>query len=234
VQINPKNQIRRKETNHINVGFLSNEIQPLALDNTDRRYLVIYTPLPHPFEYYRKLGQWRDDGGTEAFYRYLLDYPLEGFEPYAPAPYTKAKEDLIDLNRKSSERFWREWHGGELDLPYWSCSAAQAYQAYLKYCQRTGERYPVQRPQFTRQVLRMSEIARSPMSERVMAVDQEEGSERKNKSVRMLLTEAPPDGVKLGVFATTSVQKFTPELQRYLGVGFHSSSPSGGGSGSDD
>ena len=46
VQINPKNLPRREERNHINIVFLSNEPQPLALDNSDRRYLVIYTPQP--------------------------------------------------------------------------------------------------------------------------------------------------------------------------------------------
>src|SRR3989344_344503 len=43
VQINPKNLARREEKNQMNIVFLSNELQPLALDNSDRRYLVVYT-----------------------------------------------------------------------------------------------------------------------------------------------------------------------------------------------
>lgn len=46
VQINSKYQMRREEKNHMNIAFLSNELIPLALDNTDRRYLVVYTPRP--------------------------------------------------------------------------------------------------------------------------------------------------------------------------------------------
>ena len=62
VQINPKNLPRREERNHMNIVFLSNELQPLALDNSDRRYLVGYTPRAKDFEFYRKLGEWRDNG----------------------------------------------------------------------------------------------------------------------------------------------------------------------------
>src|SRR5205085_4828808 len=77
VQINPKNLPRREERNHINIVFLSNELQPLALDNSDRRYLVIHTPRAREFEFYRKLKAWRQAGGVQAFYHYLLDYPLQ-------------------------------------------------------------------------------------------------------------------------------------------------------------
>ena len=72
VQINSKHQIRREEKNHMNIVFLSNETQPLALDNTDRRYLVVYTPKAKEDQYYIDLGKWRDSGGVEAFYEYLL------------------------------------------------------------------------------------------------------------------------------------------------------------------
>jgi putative DNA primase/helicase len=71
VQINPKNLARREEKNQMNIVFLSNELQPLALDNSDRRYLVVYTPRAKDPDYYRKLGEWRDSGGAEAFSRYL-------------------------------------------------------------------------------------------------------------------------------------------------------------------
>jgi putative DNA primase/helicase len=213
VQINPKNLARREEANHINIVFLSNELQPLALDNSDRRYLVIYTPRAREFEFYKRLKAWRNSGGTEAFYDYLLKYPLEGFDPFAPAPFTQAKSDLIDINRKSPERFWHEWQAGQLDLPYQSCSIDQAYTAYLKYAQRTGDRFPMQRPVFTRMVLRFSESQDRPVREKVMQV----ASAGARKAQRMFLVCDPPTDQPQGEWASESVRLFADHLKVYLG-----------------
>lgn len=223
VQINPKNLPRREERNHINIVFLSNELQPLALDNSDRRYLVIYTPRAREFEFYRALKAWKEAGGLAAFYDYLLHYTLDDFDPFAPAPLTQAKLDLIDMNRKSPERFWLEWANGELDLPYRTCSMAQAYRAYLKYAQRTGDRFPMQRNVFTRMVLRISEsmggtldAPKPPAKEWIAAVDTEDVVSGR-KTTRMLLVQPQPNGVKAGEWATECVRSFEQPLSDYLG-----------------
>lgn len=211
VVINPKNLPRREESNHINVAFLSNELQPLALDNSDRRYLVIYTPRAREFEFYRRLKEWKAKGGVAALYHYLLNYDIKDFDPFAPAPVTAAKADLIDLNRKSPERFWLEWSGDQLDLPYRSCSLAQAYRAYLKYAQRTGDRFPVQRALFTRMVMRMSEHAGKPAREKIMKLDS-----ASNRCERMLLVCDPPPEAQ-GAWAKDCVEAFEKSLSTYLG-----------------
>jgi putative DNA primase/helicase len=231
VQINPKNLPRREERNHINVAFLSNELQPLALDNSDRRYLVIYTPRAREFEFYRKLKAWKEAGGLPAFYHYLLTYPLEEFDPFAPAPVTQAKLDLIDLNRKTPERFWLEWANGELDLPYWTCSSGQLYKAYGKYAQRVGDRFPLQQSVFTRMVMRISESMghtldppRPPIKE-FMAKVRDEDTVR--KTTRLLLVRPKPDGITDTAFASECVTAFAGPLRDYLGV-FESRSPDSG------
>lgn len=217
VQINPKNLPRREEANHMNVVFLSNEITPLALDNSDRRYLVIYTPRAKDFEFYRRLGRWRDNGGIEAFYEYLLTYPLEDFDPYQPAPATSAKRDLIDINRKSPELFWLAWSQGEIDLPYHPCATSQAYRGYLKWCQRTGDRFPLKQNLFTRMVLRISEAEGTPpIREKVMAPKNEFGVK---KAERMLLPLDPPEKDQ-GIWAAQCRDDFERELRKYLGDGF--------------
>jgi putative DNA primase/helicase len=223
VQINPKNLPRREERNHINIVFLSNELQPLALDNSDRRYLVVYTPRAREFEFYVKLKAWKAAGGLAAFYHYLLEYPLDEFDPFAPAPLTQAKLDLIDMNRKSPERFWLEWASGELDLPYRTCSMAQAYRAYLKYAQRTGDRFPMQRNVFTRMVLRISESMaptldppRPPAKEWIANVSTEDMVGQR-RSTRMLLVTPKPEGTNAGEWATECVEKFEQCLSDYLG-----------------
>ena len=238
VQINPKHLARREEKNQMNIVFLSNELQPLALDNSDRRYLVVYTPRAKDPDYYRKLGEWRDSGGAEAFYHFLLTYPLDGFHPYSPAPMTAAKEALIEINRKSPEQFWAEWASGELDLPYQACAVDQAYSAYLKWCQRTGDRYPFKRNQFTPTLTRFSEG--QGRSARVKVMNVTKVGESK-KAVRMLLVADPvlrkpdagPDDVAMteGEWATTSVVDFGVALRKYIGYG--SGSPSHDGSDAD-
>lgn len=223
VQINPKNLPRREERNHINIVFLSNELQPLALDNSDRRYLVIYTPRAREFEFYRRLKAWKEAGGLAAFYEYLLTYPLEGFDPYAPAPLTQAKLDLIDMNRKSPERFWLEWAAGELDLPYRTCSMAQAYRAYLKYAQRTGDRFPMQRNVFTRMLLRISEAMAGtldppkPAAKEWIAAVVTEDAVSGRRTTRMLLVTERPDNVNAGEWASGCVRDFEQLLSDYLG-----------------
>ena len=235
VQINPKNLARREEKNQMNIVFLSNELQPLALDNSDRRYLVVYTPRAKDPDYYRKLGEWRDNGGAEAFYHFLLTYPLDGFHPYSPAPMTAAKEALIEINRKSPEQFWAEWASGELDLPYQACAVDQAYSAYIKWCQRTGDRYPFKRNQFTPTLTRFSEG--QGRSARVKVMNVTKVGESK-KAVRMLLVSDPvlrkpdagPDDVAMteGEWATTSVVDFGVALRKYIGYGSGSPSHDGG------
>ena len=235
VQINPKHLARREEKNQMNIVFLSNELQPLALDNSDRRYLVVYTPRAKDPDYYRKLGEWRDSGGAEAFYHFLLTYPLDGFHPYSPAPMTAAKEALIEINRKSPEQFWAEWSSGELDLPYQACAVDQAYSAYLKWCQRTGDCYPFKRNQFTPTLTRFSEGQGRPARVKVMNVTKVGESK---KAVRMLLVADPvlrkpdagPDDVAMteGEWATTSVVDFGIALRKFIGYGSGSPSHDGG------
>lgn len=215
VQINPKGLPRREERNCINIVFLSNELQPLALDNSDRRYLVIYTPLPKEIEYYLNLSGWLNSGGAAAFHYYLMNYCLDGFSPFAPAPMTKAKQSLIGINRKSPEVFWSEWSDGELELPYAACSLLQAYQAYLKWCQRTGDRYPFKRDQFTPTLLRFAEAQGKPASTKVMKLT----SIEVKKAVRMFLVAEPSPDIPLGQWATECFESFEQHLKKYLGYG---------------
>jgi putative DNA primase/helicase len=219
VQINPKGTPRRKEKNHINIVFLSNEIQPLALDNSDRRYCVIYTPPRLEFEYYKRLAEWADAGGVAFFHDYLLRYECTEFNPNAPAPWTKAKEELIEINRKSPERFWTDWHDGILDLPYRSCSIEQAYQGYQKYCQRIGDRFPVQSNLFSRLVSRFSENQGAPVRTKVMNINDPKAG---RKAYRMLLVCEPEfNGEKEGAWAAKTVEAFSKHLTKYQGGGWN-------------
>jgi putative DNA primase/helicase len=114
----------------------------------------------------------------------------------------------------------------------------QAYSAYLKWCQRTGDRYPFKRNQFTPTLTRFSEGQGRPARVKVMNVTKVGESK---KAVRMLLVADPvlrkpdagPDDVAMteGEWATTSVVDFGVALRKYIGYG--SGSPSHDGSDAD-
>lgn len=156
VQINTKMMPVRQEANHVNIVFLSNELQPNALDASDRRNLVVWTPPKRERAFYQAVSDWMADGGRAHLMHFLKTRDLNAFDPHAPPPMTKAKEALIDLSRPGPERFYIAWKAGELPVKYHSCSAGQVYEAYRKWCVENGERFTAAQNWFSREVLRLA------------------------------------------------------------------------------
>lgn len=142
IRVNPKNVAAYRQRNHLNIVYLSNENQPLPLENDDRRHLVVYTPPAREEEYYDELYRELDAGGVEAFYHYLLNYDTSGFHPKKRPPLTKSKQDLIDLSMPSEKRFVMEWRRGELRWPFVPCKSDDLYKAYRIWCGEKGVRNP--------------------------------------------------------------------------------------------
>lgn len=147
-------QETRWESNHANVVFLSNESQPLALEDRDRRYMVVYTPLEADAALYEAVRDFKAKGGAAKWLHYLMTYPLDGFSAHTKPPMTRAKEALIEAGWKASARFGHEWLSGVLDLPLRVCSAEQLYKAFRKWCDDRGERWPPSQAEFTGQLNR--------------------------------------------------------------------------------
>ena len=154
IQINAKMKPLRTEKNHVNVVFLSNEIQPIALEQGDRRYCVVWTPEAREKEFYQRVGKCLDDGGHEAFLDYLLDLPLGDFHEFTPPPASAAKRELIELGLKPAERFLREWVGGLISLPLRPCTTEQAFTAFKRWCSLNGVRWTGEKISFTTSVVR--------------------------------------------------------------------------------
>lgn len=207
IQIEDKFMPVRMEANHVNIVFLSNELQPNALDASDRRYLVVWTPDKREQAFYHRVKDCIANGGLPALLAFLLARDLSGFDPYAPPPMTKAKTDLIDLGRPNAERFWLAWKGGELTVPLHACSSDQAYRVYRRWCTCEGERYPMTKPVFARMVAR---VAKGDLLVRVAKL-------RAFDTVRMWLPAPPPDDVEFGVWARSSVDAFEQYLKEYQG-----------------
>jgi putative DNA primase/helicase len=139
--INEKNLPCRTERNFTNFVFVSNEIQPLALDELDRRYTVIYIDRPQPEKYFRALVQQINNGGIEGFFGYLLRYPLGDFSP-ATKPYdNKARRRLITLGMSPERKFYEYWSQGLTELPFVPCLAKHLYQGFQAWCKVNGERF---------------------------------------------------------------------------------------------
>ena len=206
VNIATKFMSLRSERNCMHLVFLSNEIEPLKLDPSDRRYLVVWTPRKGDASLYQAAVAWRQGGGAAALLHELLARDLSGWASHAPPPMTQAKEDLIELGRQSPERFWREWKRNEIGLPHHSCSADQAYRAYARWCRLEGERYPMSKPVFSRYVAREADAALTVKLARVGA----------SSVVRMWLVTPPPDS-DFGAWAREAVDAFESELRGWIG-----------------
>lgn len=148
VRINPKNIGAYDEKNHVNLVFLSNETQPLALERDDRRYTVIWTPPKMPPNFYEAVRVELQGGGVAALHQYLLNYDLGDFKPWTAPPMTGAKADLIELGMDSTERFWQDWSQRAVPLPLCAARSEDLYDAYRQWCSRQGVAKPAQMSTF--------------------------------------------------------------------------------------
>jgi putative DNA primase/helicase len=130
------------EANHMNLVFLSNELQALKIGPRDRRYMVIRTPNPRREEFYAEVGAELSAGGAAALYRYLLDLDLGDFNPHTKPLMTEAKAAMIDIGLFPSQLFWRDLHDGMLGLPYTPALVEDVYRAYQAWCFRNGHKMP--------------------------------------------------------------------------------------------
>ncbi len=162
VRVNPKNVAAYRQKNQINIVYLSNEGQPLPLEDDDRRHLVIWTPPAMDEDLYDAVFLERENGGIEAFYHYLLNVDLSGFHPAKRPPMTSAKRDLIQVSKPSEQRFVQEWIDGETDYPFGPCEGRQLYTAYHRWCRENGVRNPRESNQFLGYVSRQDGWKNSP------------------------------------------------------------------------
>lgn len=224
IQINTKMMPLRTEANHVNVVFLSNEHQPLALEDGDRRYFVVYTPPRRHDDLYRRVADCLAAGGAEAFYRYLLDLDVSGFTEFDIPPMTTAKRDLIDLGLKPAERFIREWLQGYLPLPLQVCSAGQLYRAFRRWCSLTGERFPPIQEQFSKSVNKTVALIGArmpdktpPLHYKVVKLDDPVNGKRAD---RMWIPTGcgRPETMTEGAWAADSSTNFEQKLADYIGA----------------
>lgn len=155
IRVNPKNVAAYRQRNQVNGVFLSNEHQPLPIENDDRRHCVIYTPPALSEAEYDEVFLEIENGGVEALYHYLLNLGLGDFHPKKRPPMTDSKAALIAISSPSEIRFVHEWTGGEIGLPVCPAKSTDVYAAYLRWCRLNGEMRPRPSNQFHGAIARL-------------------------------------------------------------------------------
>lgn len=140
-QLNEKNIAGWKEPNLTNFVFLSNEDQPLLLDMLDRRHMCVIVNQSHPQDYFDALAAEMESGGVEAFYQYLLDYPLQDFAPSTKPLETQGHKELIRMGVSADRRFIEDWLNGDTDYPVGPVAIIHLYSAFKLWAQLNGERF---------------------------------------------------------------------------------------------
>lgn len=210
VIINPKGLPEHSERNQMNFVFLSNELVPLALDKTDRRYLVIWTPPALAREFYVEVAQEIADGGIEAFYHYLMhELDMGDFNEHTKPIYNDAKDRLIEKSLAPAERFYREWANGLLPLPFHTVGVQQLYDAFQVWCGRSGESRYTTMTTFSPQVERYAGQAL-----RKHAVKYEYGHVVKQRTV-FLVGEQPEGKATIRDWAEDACASFEQAFQKY-------------------
>lgn len=184
IPIETKNMPVREEDNHMQLVFLSNELQPLVVSPGDRRYVVIRTPPQREGDYYAKVSEELAAGGAEGLYHYLLELPLGDFNAHTKPPITDAKRDLIELGMSFPELFWQHIKEGLVPLPYSPCYWEHLYRAFQLYCARMGNRNPPPQPNFAQGFMRMNGVRRRVL--RITDPEKEIGIEIKQRQVYLM------------------------------------------------
>lgn len=129
-----------EESNHMNAVFLSNEILPWPISDSDRRMLVMWPTETLPVERQKAIGHELANGGVAALYGWLLSVDLGDFNQRTRPPKTEARERLVALSRAAWQTFLHLWRCGDLGQGLWgSCTTSDLYALFLEWCQRNKE-----------------------------------------------------------------------------------------------
>lgn len=130
----------RVEANHLNCVMLSNEFQAVPIEPNDRRFLVTDVRTPLDPTLLAQIKANLNSGLIEAFYAFLLDYPLGDFDAFTWPVMTPSKERVINFGRPDWEAFYLSWAAGDLSVPYCSCLSSDLFLVYSRYCNKFGFR----------------------------------------------------------------------------------------------
>jgi putative DNA primase/helicase len=230
IWINPKNFSGRWESNHANIAFFSNELQPLQIGPRDRRYMVIRTPGAREQKFYDAVVAEQRAGGAAALYRYLLDLELDDFGVQTKPFETQAKRDLLEIGMPASQLYWRDIKEELIGLPYVPALASDVYQGYMAWCRRNGEKMPERINRFVPSFMQLNGVkrveARLPDPDRPLDIASSPEALRKRRV--LLMGEQLTDQEAERLRRIAGVRQFRQALRAYLQDDALSSSSAGG------
>lgn len=99
LRVNEKNKRQYTTPNRFGVIAMSNYRHAAYLEDTDRRWCVLDSPMKkEPPSYYRALHGWYADGGLALVCRWLLHRDLSAFDPHENPPMTAGKRAMIEAS----------------------------------------------------------------------------------------------------------------------------------------
>lgn len=215
IRIEKKFMSGYSQNNHINCVFLSNEVQPLAIEERDRRFLVLEPNHKLGDDLKKQIEQCLepDSDAISAFYTYLLALDLTDFTPYTEPPMTKAKQKIIQFGLPGWKLFLDDWRGGFLEYPFVCCLSDDLYSAYRDWCHKNGEK-----------TIASNKFLNLIASERVVAkahgriyedIITGVGYQEKRKEVqrRMIITCNQPKDEKQADWLSSQVKQFRDKLK---------------------
>ncbi len=147
-QIHKKFMDAYEEANRMNCVFLSNFIQPLPLEEHDRRFLVVWPNTTTPDDVVDCVLEEINNGGLQVFFNFLMALPLtiqmdgveKRFDAHTWPPMNAAKKQIIEWGLSGWQLFYRQWKDGDLDVVYGSCRVDDVWRFYQVWCSRNNEK----------------------------------------------------------------------------------------------
>jgi putative DNA primase/helicase len=213
IRINPKQVAAYNERNHVNMVFLSNEAMPVALEEDDRRHVVIWTPDKLAPEFYQAVLKEIADGGIAALHHHLLQHDTGDFGPGTLPPYTEAKRQLVDLGMDSPSRFFHDYTAGE--IPHFEkdhithALSRDVFDLYRMWCNRLGDKRIAPLPKFVNALERKHKVVQVRKRYRV-------GWDLVGPhGILMLGPEQCPPGADEGEFLGDQITAFRGHLRQF-------------------
>ena len=101
ITIEPKGVDTYKTKNNLNMIMFSNFPEPISLEESDRRFLVLYTKaLPKEEVFYKNLFEWLYDKGKSYLKYWFLQRDLSHFNPKGRAPQTHHKQYILSQSKE--------------------------------------------------------------------------------------------------------------------------------------
>ena len=97
-----------EQPNRFNLLLFTNHEDAIIIDETDRRYCVLYSKAePKDGDYYTRLWDWTGEHAGRILH-FLQKRDLAAFRPHAHAPMTEGKEQLIIESRPALQQWMRD------------------------------------------------------------------------------------------------------------------------------